>query len=201
MSEARALIAELDAALGNASGSRRVKILRRVTDLFVVGAGTYSDEQIAVFDDVIGRLIDNLEPPALIELCGRLAPVSRAPVNVVARLSGYDDITISGPTLEKSDTLTDQTLVEIAGKKSQKHLAAIAGRQRISEPVTDILVERGNSEVSRKVTANPGACISELGFVKLINRCKDDGALAAAIARRPDMPPELEPFLNLALVP
>ena len=85
--------------------------------------------------------------------------------------------------------------------KSQRHLAAIAGRAKISETVTDILVERGNPEVAHIVIANLGACISELGFVKLINRCKSDESLAAAIAKRPDIPPELEPFLKLALVP
>ena len=174
-------------------------ILRRVTDLFLVDAGNYSDEQVAIFDDVISRLIEDIGQPALIELSARLAPVAKAPANVVARLSGSDDIEISGPALEKSDSLTDDTLAEIAGKKSQKHLVAIAGRARINEIVTDILVDRGNPEVARKVTANLGARLSELGFVKLIKRAKTDKPLAAAIATRTDMPSELEPFLKLTL--
>lgn len=199
MPAAQSLITELDATLSNISDARHLVILRRVTDLFLVGAGNYSDAQVAVFDDVIGRLIEDIDQPALIELSAKLAPVGKAPINVVARLSGYDDIAISGPALEKSDALTDDTLAEIAGTKSQKHLVAIAGRARISEAVTDALIDNGNSEVARKVAANRGARLSKLGFVKLIKRAKDDKALAVAIASRSDMPSELGPFLKLAL--
>ena len=199
MPAAQSLITELDATLSNISDARHLMILRRVTDLFLVDAGNYSDEQVAIFDDVISRLIEDIGQPALIELSARLAPVAKAPANVVARLSGNDDIEISGPALEKSDSLTDDTLAEIAEKKSQKHLVAIAGRARINEIVTDILVDRGNSEVARKVTANLGARLSELGFVKLIKRAKSDKPLAAMIATRTDMPSELEPFLKLTL--
>jgi len=201
MSEARALITELDAALSNAPDSRQLSILRRVTDLFLDGSEIFSDDCIALFDDVIGRLIEKADPQALIELSDRLAPLVSAPANVIASLARSDNIAVSGPVLGKSNALTDQTLAEIAGTKGQKQLVAIAGRTKISEAVTDILVERGNSEIAHKLVANAGACISELGFVKLINRCKSDEALAAAIAKRTDIPPELEPFLKLALVP
>lgn len=201
MSEARALITELDAALSNASDSRQLSILRRVTDLFLDGSENFSNDYVAIFDDVISRLIDKTELPALIELSNRLAPLGNAPMNVIASLARNDAIMVSGPVLEKSNALTDQALAEIAETKSQKHLAAIAGRAKISETVTDILVERGNSEVTRKVIANLDARISELGFVNLINRCKGDHAMAAAVANRTDIPPELEPFLRLALVP
>ena len=198
-SEARSLIVELDAALSKASDSQHLTILRRVTDLFLDGSKAFSDDQVAIFDDVIGRLIEKTDHPALIELSARLAPLGNAPVNVIAHLSGNDDFAVSGPILEKSNLLTDQTLAEIAGTKSQKHLAAIAGRTQLSETVTDFLVDRGSPEVAHKVTGNLGARLSELGFVKLIGRAKNDKALAVAIANRTDMPPELEPFLRLAL--
>lgn len=201
MLEAKSLIAELDVTLSKASGSQHLVMLRRITDLFLDGSERFSGDHVAIFDDVIGRLIEKTERPALMELSARLAPVANAPVNVIARLSCDNDIAVSGPVLEKSNVLTDQALAEIAGTKGQNHLAAIAGRPQISAVVTDILVDRSNSEIAYKVTVNPGACLSELGFVKLINRAKNDKTLAAAIATRADMPPELEPFLRLALAP
>jgi uncharacterized protein (DUF2336 family) len=196
---AQSLMTELDATLRKIPDSRHLVILRRVTDLFLLGAGSYTDEQIAIFDEVISRLIENMDQAALVELSARLADAGKAPANVVARLSGSDDIAVSGPALEKSDALSDQTLVAIAGKKSQKHLAAIAGRQRISALVTDALVDRASVEVSRKVTANRGANFSEVGFVKLINRAKNDRDLANTISSRDDLPEELIPFLKLTL--
>lgn len=199
MPAAQSLITELDETLSKIPDARQLVILQRVTDLFLVGAENYDDEQIAIFDDVICRLIENIGQSALIELSDRLSSVGKGPGNALARLSSSDDIAVSGPALARASALTDKDLVAIAGKKGQKQLAAIAGRQQISEVVTDVLVERGNSEVSRKVSANRGAKFSEIGFVKLINKAKKDRELATAISNRGDLPEELVPFLKLAL--
>jgi len=196
---AQSLITELDETLSKIPDSRQLVILQRVTDLFMVGAENYSDEQIAIFDDVICRLIENIGQPALVELADRLSSVGKGPGNTLARLSSSDDIAVSGPTLARASGLSDKDLVAIAGKKGQKQLAAIAGRPQISEAVTDVLVERGNADVSRKVSANLGAKFSEIGFVKLINKAKKDRELATAISNRRDLPDELVPFLKLAL--
>ena len=181
-SEARSLMTELDTALSRASDSQHSSILRRITDLFLGDSERFSGDHVAVFDDVIFRLIERTEHSALIELSAKLAPIGNAPINVVVRLSNEDDIAISGPVLENSEVLSEQDLAEIAKKKGQEHLAAIAGRRRLGETVTDILVDRGNSEVACKVTGNQGARFSEPGFVKLIKRAKNDKTLAAAVA-------------------
>jgi uncharacterized protein (DUF2336 family) len=198
MSESRILIAELDATLQRVSSSQHVTILRRVTDLFVNGAESFAGEHVAVFDDVIGRLIERAERTALAELSGRLAPIDNAPANVIDRLARHEDIAIAGPILQKSN-IDDHTLVEIAEAKGEKHLAAIANRPLISESVTDVLVGRCSPETARKMADNKDASFSEVGFVKLINRAKSDKALATAIENRTDLPPELEPFLQLTL--
>lgn len=199
MPSSQTLITELDETLNKIPDARQVVILKRVTDLFLVGAENYSDEQIAIFDDVICRLIENIGQPALVELSDRLASVDKGPENALARLASSDNIAVSVPALAKSNALSDRDILVIAGKKNPKQLAAIAGRQKISEVVTDALVEFGNAEVSLKVSANPGARISETGFVKLINKAKKDRALATTISNRGDLPEELIPFLQLAL--
>ena len=185
------LFVELEATLSNGPGSQRFTILRRMTDLFLAGSANYTDEHVAIFDELIGRLIEKIERQALVELSGRLAPVERAPLNVIGRLSRDEDIGISGPILEQSTALTDNDLVEIAQTKSQAHLSAIAGRKRIGEPVTDVLIVRGNSEVARKVTTNAGARFSRFGLARAVQRAEADATLAVAVADRIDLPPEL----------
>jgi uncharacterized protein (DUF2336 family) len=197
--EAQSLIEELDATLDRTSSPQHLSILRDVTDLFVNGSDTFAEDHVAVFDDVIVRLIDKADRPALIELSGRLAAISNAPVNVIDRLARHEDIAISGPILQKSDAVKDQTLADVAGTKGERHLSAIASRALIRESVTDILASRCNAETARKLAENKGASLSEIGFVKLINRFKTDRALAASIESRSDLPPELQPFLQLAL--
>lgn len=198
-STAHALIAELDVAISNASVPRQAKILQSVTDLFLDSSMHFSDEQVAVFDDVIRRLMEKADNTALIKLSARLASIGNPPTHVIVSLAQDDDIAVSGPILQSSAALPDKTVAEIASVKGPKHLAAIAGRRRINEIITDILVDRGSPDVSYKIVANPEARLSEIGFVKLINRAKTDKTLAAAIAGRTDLPEELLPFLKLAL--
>ena len=52
---AQSLMTELDSTLVKVSATKHSAILRCVTDLFLNGVPTYSDEQIAVFGDVIDR--------------------------------------------------------------------------------------------------------------------------------------------------
>ena len=108
-------------------------------------------------------------------------------------------IAIAGPVLLGSTVLDDQVLVEIAITKSKGHLAAIAGRDGLDEAVTDILIDRGNPEIVRRIIANAQARFSEMGFVKLVNSAGGDKELAKAMSARPDLPPELEPFVLAAL--
>lgn len=197
--QAESLLAELDTVLASVPAARHLAMLRQMTDLFFAGAAFYSEEQIAVFDSVIKRLAQDVSSQALIELGSRLAVMDSAPADTIVRLSSDDNPAVSGPVLEKSTVLKDGDLVGIAKTKSQGHLLAIAGRRRINDAVTDVLVERGNPAVKRKVTANEGALISENSFARLISDARTDKDLATIVRRREDIPPELQPFLDMAL--
>jgi len=196
---AQQLVAELDAALGSAPVKRRVAIMRKVTDLYVEGSGHFTEEQVQFFDIVMKLLAQRVGREALIELVGLLANTDNAPAETVNRLAQDEDIAVAGPLLQNSNALVDNVLVEIAKGKGQKHLLAIAARARINAVITDALIGRGFTDVVRKVVANEGAELSENTFVRLINDCNRDKALAKQISQRKDIPEELQPFLKLAL--
>ena len=73
-----------------------------MTDLFVIGANQYSEEQIALFDDVIARLAGEIEGWARADLANRLATVPSAPLGVIKDLAGDDIIDIAAPVLSQS---------------------------------------------------------------------------------------------------
>ncbi len=191
------LINELDAVLGAASVPRRTAILQQVTDLFLEGAASYSDEQVAVFDVVMNLLVQKIERPALIELSKRLASANRAPADTIGRLASDDDLMISEAILVHCNAITDETIVEIAKAKGQGHLLAIASRKELTEAITDVLISRADPKVMRNVLSNRGAQISQVGFVKLINEAKRDSKLTELLSSRSDVPSELQPFLEL----
>jgi uncharacterized protein (DUF2336 family) len=186
-----ALIAELENTLHTGSNEKRLATLMRVTDLFVNDAGRYSEEQTHLFDDVMGHLIQHVERRALVELSRRLAPVANAPRAVIGQLARNDEIDISGPVLIASERLSDEDLVEIAATKSQAHLAKIAGRARLNEAVTEVLVDRGDDHVANTVASNAGAKFSNSGMAKMVMRADGDDRLAESMLRRPDLPPRM----------
>jgi len=191
MGMSHSLIAELDEAIQSGSSDRRIATLRRVTDLFLSHAGQYDPEQIDLFDDVLLRLIGHIETRALAELGKRLAAVETAPVGVIRHLANHDEIVVAGPVLKDSRRLSPPDLVEIASVKSQDHLLAISQRAEIDETVTDVLVDRGDREVARKVAVNSGARFSQTGFATLVKRAEHDDVLAELAGQRADMPPAL----------
>ena len=199
MPDTRPQITDLVAKLNAKSDAQNLAILQRLINLFLDKCGTFCDEHIAVFDDIICALLDRAPDDALAELSAKLASVANAPKNVVAHLAEHENSDVAAPVLEKSNLLPDEILAEIAETKSEKHRAAITARKHLSETVTDMLVRYGHSAVICKLTADPDARFSELGFVRLINHAKTDRDLAEVLAARTDIPTELEPFLKLAL--
>jgi uncharacterized protein (DUF2336 family) len=185
------MIRELETSIRDGSPNQRVTTLRRVTDLFIRGAERYDDEQIKLFDQVIGRLAAEIEKTALVELARRLAPVANAPKGVVRSLAYDDAISVAAPVLAASPQLDESDLVELARTRSQAHLLAMCGRADLGEAVTDVLVERGNDEVARSVTANGSAHFSESGFASLVVRAEKDEELAEKVGQRVDIPPYL----------
>ncbi|MCC6889398.1 MAG: DUF2336 domain-containing protein [Hyphomicrobiales bacterium] len=185
------ILAELDDAIRSSGSDRRIETLRRVTDLFLTHAECYGPEQIQVFDDVLSRMIRHIEARALSELSSRLAGVDNAPLEVVRQLAMNDAIEVARPVIENSRSLSTGDLVTIASTKSQDHLLAISGRQPIDAAVTDVLVNRGNQEVARRVAVNPGARLSNDGYATLVRRAEDDHELADHVGRRTDIPPKL----------
>jgi uncharacterized protein (DUF2336 family) len=191
MSADLSFIAEIENVIVHGSADRRSQILERVTDLFVLGSARLSDDDIAIFDDVIGRLSAKIEQSAQALLANRLAPIANSPPKTIRTLAFHDAIEVAGPVLAKSPRLDDQTLVEIASHKGQGHLLAIAHRPSLSEAITDVLVERGDRDVVLGTLENRGARISRLGFARLVQRSESDDGLAESVGARPDLPPHL----------
>jgi len=182
----RPLIAELEDAVRRGSQEKRIETLRRITDLFLGEREQLSEEQIQVFDEVLGHLMSRMESSALIELSERLAPVNNAPIKVVHTLAQDDEIAIAGPVLSMSDRLSTPDLIEIAVAKSQSHLLAIATRSSISESLTDTLLERGDRDVINKLADNAGARFSEKAYAYLVD--KADETLLEKLGLRLDIP-------------
>jgi uncharacterized protein (DUF2336 family) len=185
------IIPELEDAIQHGSPQRRALMLAQITALFIDGAGGFGEDVVGLFDDVLSRLIEEIEIKARTELATRLAPVGNAPVKVVRRLATDNEISVAGPLLRQSSRLNDADLIGIAQTQSQAHLLAIASRTGIAQPVTDVLVKRGDREVARNLARNRTAQLSDVSFAALVGQAHGDVVLAEGVGLRPDIPPRL----------
>jgi uncharacterized protein (DUF2336 family) len=186
---AHSIIAELEDAVRGGSSARRVETLRQVTDLFLHDGERLSDDQVKVFDDVLCILIARVETRAKAELSKRLAPLDYAPFEVIQHLAWDDEIEVAGNVLANSSRLGTDVLVEIASSKGQDHLLAISGRSSLPAAVTDVIVDRGEGAVIRKLANNAGAQFSDKGYSNIVARASADDELVEILGLRGDLPP------------
>jgi len=186
MSEDNSFLRDLDEAVSRGTPESRKRALWHTTDLMI--AGSYSDDEIWTFGEVIGRLADEIEVAARSHLAQRLASFDRAPVNIIHKLAFDDEIEVAGPVLRESERLEPYALVANVCLKGQTHMLAISERKSIEESVTDVLVTRGNQEVVNSVARNNGARLSDFGFLHMIQRAEGDSILAEQLGLRKDIP-------------
>jgi uncharacterized protein (DUF2336 family) len=189
MNQAKSYLEDLDDAISRGTAESRTRALWHATDLLI--AGRYSEEEIATFGQVIGRLADEIEVEVRAQLSQRLARFERAPIDVIHQLAFDDAIEVARPVLEGSPRLDDATLIANARSKSQAHLLAISKRQSVAEAVTDVLVARGNRLVVNSVAENGGARISGPSLLHMVKRAEGDSILAEQLGLRKDIPRHL----------
>lgn len=177
---------EINEAILQGSPESRARPLWHATDLLI--AGRYTDDQIWIFGEVIGRLPGEIEVAARAKLAKRLAHTPNAPINIVKKLAFDDSADVAGPVLRYSERLDENTLVANARTKTPAHLLAISKRSSISVVVTDELVTRGNREVVHSVVENNGARFSDFGFLHMIKRFEGDAILAEHLGLRKEIP-------------
>src|ERR1700691_3521693 len=198
LNAASSIVDEVETAINAGSAEKRLKTIKRVTDLFLASAGSLDNEKIELFGVVLERLIKTIEIRAIADVSARialaevstqLAPVAKSPPSVVRCLAKNDEIAIAGPVLAESARLSTEDLVEIAETKGEQHLLAISGRWWLNEVVTDVILARRYPTVSRRIVNNPGARVSAARFASVLAKAESDPELAVETGIRVDLPP------------
>jgi uncharacterized protein (DUF2336 family) len=188
MEQPDSIITELEEAVRSGSADKRVSTLRQVTNLFLLDGDRLSEDQIKVFDDVLCVLVARVETRVKAELSQRIASVDYAPIELIQQLARDDEIAVAGDVLTHSKRVTTNTLVEIANSKGQDHLLAISSRIDLPEAVTDVIVNRGENRVIRKLAGNSTARFSDTGYSTMVSRAEADDELTEILGLRVDLP-------------
>ena len=196
-----ATLRDLESLAHEKSSDKRRALLSAISECFFASA-EHTSTELALYDEVVMLVLDEVEPVARAELAERLADVAVPPRRVLLELA-QDEIVVAEPILARSTALHDSDLERIARSQSQAHLAVIATRATLSERVTDVLVERGDEQVVDTVAGNQGARFSPNGFATLADRAWDNETLLNRLGSRADLPAEitarLVPMISNAL--
>ncbi len=173
-------------ALAHRGSGEQGRVVREIADLFMRQPASYSAEQVALFDNVMMKIVDQIDEEVRVYLSDRLA--ADAPRQIARHLASDPAIAVAGPMLAQSPHLDEDFLIESARTRSQAHLVAISSRKSVGQRVTDVLVDRGNDEVVLTLARNTGAAFSDRGHALIVERARDNRDLAHVVWNREDIP-------------
>jgi len=168
------------------SSATRDKLLTRIASLFVKFADRHSDRELALFGEVMLKLVAAAGLETRLDLSRKLAPISVSPAALVLLLS-RDEPAIAKPVLTRSLVLSPSELKQIAIEETLGHRAAIALRPGIGTEITDILIKLEEQAVLQGVSSNLRADISDWGFDHLAAKSSSDKVILENLSARPDI--------------
>ncbi len=139
---------------------------------------------------VLLLLVKDVEKEVRRALAEAVADCEELPPDIASRLA-RDDIEVARPVLERSPVLSDEELIDIVRTNSIQYALAVAGRERISEAVSEALVDSGDEQVVVRLTGNMGAELSRRTLQRIAEEFRESRSVQDRLVKRPALPYEL----------
>lgn len=170
------------------AGRNRLTVV--LSEIFQERTALLSERERSMMVDILNRLVLDVELSVRKELANRLATDASAPAELVAMLA-RDEIGVAFGILTESAVLQDRELIEIIRHRTLEHQLAITMRGRLSEDVSDALIETRSEEVVTRLLENPGARIAPPMLAHLVDESKGKTAYQAPLLKRDDLTADL----------
>ncbi len=180
------------------SQKSRTILVTAINDLYSDEEALLTEQDRIIMVDIIRQLIHEVEVSVRRTLAKRLAEQADAPEDLVVTLAN-DEIEVAHAILIKSEVLRDPELIEIVQYRTMEHQVAIAMRPKVSEQVSDALVETDNEEVITSLLSNQSALISNSTMNDLVEQSDRVPGYQAPLVRRHDLPADLAKKLYWAV--
>lgn len=161
-------------------------LMHGMAQLFSQISQKCDNKKISHYDDVLCQLSNMVSDDSLAQVAHMLAPLERAPSNIVIDLARRN-IEIAGPLLEQSTVLTDENLAHIAAHHSEDHRVSIARRAHLVAPVTQAIIQHSQGPSAIQIAKNKGAEFKLETYKMLLRKAKQNTHLADALKSRGDV--------------
>jgi len=176
------------AALGrDPSPAQRAKIAEKLGRSL---AELNREADARLVEAVLELLVHDVAEEVRKALAEAIATSSEVPPSIVRRLAS-DEIEVAKPVLEQSPLLTDEDLIRIVRTHAMQYALAVAGRSQLSEAVSDVLVDTGDSSVVARLVGNAGARLRQETLRRVVTEFADERAVRDRLVRRPELSFEL----------
>ncbi|GAB4518193.1 MAG: DUF2336 domain-containing protein [Amphiplicatus sp.] len=132
-------------------------------------------------------------------LAERVAAAPDAPRILARQLAADVDVEVAAPVLRRSRALTDEDLVAVAQHGGAAHVAAVACRREVSEPVAAAIVARAEKTALVYLARNRGARFDAASLAALVAQARAIPELQAPLTARHDLSPLLATRLYFAV--
>ncbi len=174
-------------------GTRRSRQLlaENVLDLIISQDGRLSDRERALTDQVLTRLVRDMELLVRQQVAVQLAALPNAPVGLIEMLA-RDDISVASPILQHSKVLQESTLIEIIRQRTHEHQLCIVMREHVSMAVSDAFIEHAaDPDILEALIRNPNADLSSAAIAYLVAESRRFDQFQEPLLSRADLPPNL----------
>lgn len=187
MVETRLSQKDIQELLEDPTPTKKASVVEKISEHYNTEA--LSDQEVKLAEDIFRLLLRETETMVRQALSKNLIANKEAPRDIILSLA-RDVEEVALPVLEFSEVLTDQDLMDIirTSEEASRHLA-IAGRKKVSEKVSEALIDRTiHDDVIGHLLQNEGAIINETNFSKVLDKFADNERIVDAMITRGALP-------------
>ena len=112
------------------------------------------------------------------------------PVDVAERMA-RDVVEVARPILTHCEVLTDDFLIDLVEEGNTDKQDAIIGRRRISEALSQVIIDECEQGQVARLAANNGAELSERNLERILERFENAWPVVTGLAKRKTLPPSV----------
>jgi uncharacterized protein (DUF2336 family) len=165
-----------------------VALIQRLCDVVAWPESRLPAHERQLAADILVGLLRTASLELRVRCAQGLARVNDAPKGLLRYLA-RDEIDVATPLLEGGAGFDDSDLIATIRAGVAAHWMAIARRRNLNEPVTDALVQTGDTEVIETLLRNTFSKLSTYGVDLAVARSRQAPSLAPLLVARPEIRP------------
>ena len=183
MKGAHDYLSKLEHLVSEETEPDKEKLLGTVTDLFFLTKHQHTEDDVAIFCNVMEQLAFQIDVEPRSMFADRIADTDKGSRRLILRLAN-DEMPVARPVLERCVCIDEEDLVKIAQSCDAEHLHALAGRSAIGTLVSDAIVDRGDEDALVRLASNAGIVLSWRGYSQMLHRALSSKDLREIVENR-----------------